>query len=90
MAKAERVIIEKKFLKDIFRKEFLDIIQKVGGNVFPISVILLNEVVNEKSKMAFPIVINHQNKEEVNNGILHIESPNTDLVDKLSKLMEGN
>ena len=88
MAKAEKVLIEGKFLKDFFKDEFIDKMNKLGAETFPISIILLRERKRNGKKEAYPIILNHQNKDEVQNGKLHVESPDTDLVDRFSKMIE--
>jgi len=88
MAKAEKFILEDFCLKDVFKEEFIKKVESIGENVFPVTIVFVNETGEENTKSAFPIVFSHQNKGEVDNKIAHIESPNTDAVNNITKLLE--
>jgi len=88
MAKAEKVQIENVTLNDIFKDEFIKKVKKLGKNIFPITVVFINEFDKDGKKQAYPLVLNHQSNKEVENKILHIESPDTDLLESFVKLLE--
>jgi len=75
-------------LQDIFKDDFLKKLKKLGQNIFPVTVVFMNEFEKDGKKMAQPIVFNHQNNNEVKERIMHIESPNTELLGSISKLLE--
>ncbi len=43
IAKPEKVLVENASLKDVFKEEFLEQLSKSGKNIFPVSVVFLNE-----------------------------------------------
>ena len=88
MAKAEKFILENFCLKDIFKEDFIKKVESIGKNVFPVTVVFVNETGEENARSAFPILFSHQNKEEVDSKIAHVESPNTDAVSNIIKLLE--
>ena len=87
MAKAEKVQIENVTLNDIFKEEFIKKVSKLGKSIFPITVVI-NEFERDGKKQAYPLVLSHQSSKEVETKILHIESPDTDLLDSFVKFLE--
>ena len=87
MAKAEKLLIENKLLKDFLKDDFTNKLDKFG-KIFPISIVFINEIERDGKKISNPIIISHQNNEEVKNKIIHVESPDSDLIDKIVKLIE--
>lgn len=88
MAKSEKVLIENASLKDIFKEDFLEQISKSAKDIFPVTVVFMNEFDIDGKKQAYPIALNHNNNNEVKNRILHIESPNTELLELFIKAIE--
>jgi len=88
MAKAEKFVIENIAISDLIKEDFLEKLKKIDMNIFPVSLLFINEKEKEGVKQAFPLILNHQNNEEVKNRILHVESPNTELVKALTKILE--
>jgi len=88
MAKAEKVQIENVTLNDIFKEEFIKKVSKLGKSIFPITVVFINEFERDGKKQAYPLVLSHQSSKEVETKILHIESPDTDLLDSFVKFLE--
>lgn len=85
----EKVLIEKKSLKDIFKKEFLDSISTSNGELFPVNVMFIHESEKDGKKQAFPVVLSHGNNQEVVNRKLHLESPNEDILNRFIKALEN-
>jgi hypothetical protein len=88
MAKSEKVLIEHASLRDIFKEDFLEQIKASGKDIFPVTIVFMNEFDVDGKKQAYPIVLNHNNNDEVKNRILHIESPNTELLELFIKAIE--
>lgn len=88
MAKAEKFIIEGYSLRDLFKEEFLNKLEGLKEELFPVSVVFINEKKVDDKMQAYPLVFSHQNSEEVKKKKLHVESPNTDLVGSIVRLME--
>lgn len=65
MAKAEKLLIENKLLKDFLKDDFTSKLDKVG-KIFPISIVFINEIERDGKRISNPIIISHQNNEEVN------------------------
>ena len=87
-AKAEKFVLEGITINDLIKEDFLKELRKKDSNIFPISLVFISEKGNEKMKQGFPLVLSHQSNEEINNKILHIESPDSDLVESLKEILE--
>jgi len=88
MAKPERFQFYDVSLKDIFKDDFISNLTKINKDLFPVTVVIIKEFEENGKKQAIPLVLSHQNNIEVKNKILHIESPDTDLLDKVVKFIE--
>jgi len=88
MAKAEKFMIENISISDLIKEDFLKKIEKIDSNIFPVSLLFISEKGEGKIKQASPLILNHQSNEEVKNRILHIESPDTELVESVTKILE--
>lgn len=73
-------------INDLLNKEFLEKIKKLNLN--SISLILVYEEKDKDKQIVLPISINHQNSEEVKNKIIHLQSPNQELLTKLSEAIK--
>jgi len=89
MAKAEKFVIENLSIEDIIKDEFITKIKGLKKDIFPVSIVFVNEEKIDNCLNAYPIILSHVNKEEVKKKILHIESPNSELADSMTKIMEG-
>ena len=87
-AKAEKFVLEGITINDLIKEDFLKELRKKDNNIFPISLVFISEKGNEKMKQGFPLVLSHQSNEEIKNKILHIESPDSDLVESLKEILE--
>jgi hypothetical protein len=90
--KAEKVLVEKINLKELLNKDFLDKLIKINGTkLFPINITFMNEK-NIKGKPIFcSVVMGHESNEDVDKNIVHITSEDTELVEKISKILDkGN
>ena len=87
-AKAEKFVLEGITINDLIKEDFLKELRKKDSNIFPISLVFISEKGNEKMKQGFPLVLSHQSNEEIKNKILHIESPDSDLVESLKEILE--
>lgn len=88
MAKTEKVLIEHASLKDIFKEEFLEKLNESGKDIFPVTIVFMNEFDVEGKKQAYPIVLNHISNDEVKNKVLHVESPNSELLELFIRIIE--
>lgn len=89
MAKAEKFLVENQSLKELFNKDFLEKLNKLDKNIFPATVFFVKEFERNGKKMVTPLILSHQNNKEVQNNILHIESPDTKLLDNFIKMIEN-
>ena len=89
MAIPERVLIENIRLKDIFKKEFLDLVSANQDNIFPVNVMFIHESEKDGKKQAYPVILSHSNNDEVLNGKLHLDSPNLKILNKFIKALES-
>ncbi|MCX6742062.1 MAG: hypothetical protein NTX24_02715 [Candidatus Pacearchaeota archaeon] len=89
MVKIEKVILENYCITDIFKEDFIEKIKGLSGETFPISLVLINEKGSEDKKEVSPIIFSHQSNEEIKKKIMHLESPNTDLLNELLKVLKN-
>lgn len=88
MAKAEKLLIENFSLNDVFKEDFLKKLNELKNNTFPVNVIFINEFEKEGKKQANPLILSHQNTRDVHNKILHLECPDTNLLDSVAEMLE--
>lgn len=89
MAKAEKFVIDNLSLKELFSEKHLAAFTQIDGEIFPVTLVLINEVGNGELKQALPIIISHQTSDEVKQKILHVESPNAELASKIAEILEN-
>ena len=89
-AKPEKFALEGITINDLIKEDFLEKLKKREENIFPISLVFLSEKSKEKMKLVSPLILSHQSNEEINNKILHIESPDSNLVESLKEILENN
>jgi len=89
MAIPERVLIENIRLKDVFKKEFLELISANQENIFPVNVMFIHETEKDGKKQAQPVILSHSNNDEVLKGKLHVDSPNPTILNKFIKALEA-
>lgn len=87
MVKIEKVILEDYCITDIFKEDFIKKISGLQGETFPINLVLINEKGSENKREVSPIIFSHQSNEEVKKKIMHLESPNTELLNELIKVL---
>ena len=75
-------------INDLIKEDFLEKLKGLDKNIFPTALILISEKGDEKMKQVSLLVLSHQNTEEIKNKILHIESPDTNLVASLKNVLE--
>ncbi len=73
-------------VNELLKQDFLEKIKKMDLNA--VSLVLVYEKGDKQKKIIFPIVLNHQNKLEVQNKIMHLQSPDSSLLDDLVKLFK--
>lgn len=91
MALSEKVIIENISILDVFNENFinkLNSLKRLNEDLFPAAIVFVSEIEKDGKKQAYPLIFSHQSVEEVKSRKLHIESPNTDLLTSVTKLME--
>lgn len=87
--KAEKIVIDNKSIKDIFKDDFIHKLKKTNRNIYPVNIVFISETEKNGSKQIQPLVFSHQTSEEVQKNIMHIESPDTELVEIISKIIAG-
>jgi hypothetical protein len=76
-------------IKDILSKDLIEDFEKENLNINPVSIVFINEDEQDKKKILIPIILGHQNKIEVEKGILHIDSPNEEYLIKIATLIKS-
>lgn len=71
-------------IKKLLDKNFMDKIEKLGEGITPISIVLIKI----RGKMAIPLVISHENEEEVKSKIVHINSPDQNFLNKVKDMIK--
>ncbi len=89
-AKPEKFALEGITINDLIKESFLKKLKDKDNNIFPVSLVFINEKGNEKNRQFSPLIISHQSNEEVKNKILHVESPDTELAKFVTKILEVN
>lgn len=89
-ARAEKYVLGNMTINDLIKEKFLEKLRTIDNNIFPVSLVFINEKGDEKNKQIFPLVISHQSNEEVKNKILHVESPDTELAKSVTEILEAN
>ena len=89
MAIPEKVLIENKSLKEVFKKDFLESILTKDGEIFPVNIMFIHETEENGKKIAFPIIISHGDSQEVKDKKLHLESPNQNMLEKFINALEN-
>lgn len=88
MAKPERVVLEGKNLRMFLNESFLKKIESLG-NILPISIFFIRKKVEGKKTNIAPLLFNHQTDKEIENNILHVESADLELLEKVVKKIEN-
>ncbi len=82
MAITEKVKITDVFLEDFINEDFMkQLKQEIDTDVVPISLVFMK-------KHSVPIIISHENPQELENKIVHISSPDEETIKKLTKIIE--
>jgi hypothetical protein len=85
MAEAEKVIIDNLSLKQLLNPE---LVKELPSEVFPTAIIFVSESEKNGKIESCPIIISHQNSQEVKCKKIHLESPNTSLLKEFTKIIE--
>jgi len=88
MAKPEKFLIENYSLGDVFKEEFMQKIKGIDSSIFPTSIVFIVEKEDDGMKSIAPLIFSHQTNQEVEQKRLHIESPDTVLIEKAIKEFE--
>lgn len=89
MAKPEKYLLENYSIEEMFNEKFIEKLKSLKKDIFPVSVVFINEKNEGGCLKADPIIFSHINKNEVKNKKLHIESPDTEIVESIIKIIEG-
>ncbi len=80
-AKKEKVILENVSIEKILDNNFVNLFKKEFGNdAIPIGIIFISRLI--------PIIVNHEDQNEVDNRIVHINSQDEQLIEKIVKVFE--
>lgn len=85
MAEAEKVIIDNLFIKQLLNPE---LVKELPEGVIPTAIIFVSESEESGKKKSCPLVISHQDSQEVRCGRTHVESPNTEVLKELTRIIE--
>ena len=88
MAVPEKVLIQNKSLRDLFKEDFLESLSTKEGVLFPVNIMFIHETEKDGKKLGFPIVISHGTGQEVKDKKLHLESPDQEMLEKFIKALE--
>ena len=88
MAIPEKVLIQNKSLREVFKEDFLESISTKEGELFPVNIMFIHETEKDGKKLGFPIIISHGNVQEVKDKKLHLESPDQGMLEKFIKALE--
>ncbi|QQG40149.1 MAG: hypothetical protein HYS81_01935 [Candidatus Aenigmatarchaeota archaeon] len=83
MEQIESVRLHGVGLGDLFDKEFASNLSQMDKDIMPASIVL----VKVKNNMPIPLIMSHQNKKEVEDKILHIESPDPEFLQKVKSMI---
>lgn len=86
--KQESVLFEGIRISDFLDKKFLEKLKKEELELLPVSLVFIATEKEENKKTPYPIIIGHENPDEVKNKIMHINTPSTELSDKFIKMLE--
>jgi hypothetical protein len=75
-------------IKDLLKKEVVEELEKGGFNIFPVSLVFINEEGEAKKKIVCPIVVSHQNNKEVQDKVIHLDCPNNKMLELFTRLLE--
>ena len=89
MARTEKVLIENKSLKDVFKEDFLESLSTKDGELFPVNIMFIHETEENGGKIAFPTSLSHWNNQEVKAKKLHLESSDQGMLEKFTQALEN-
>ncbi|HLD49048.1 MAG TPA: hypothetical protein VJB11_01665 [archaeon] len=78
----EKVRLDNIALEDKFDKNFVDALKKEFGDEITLAGIVLIH------KPVTPIIVNHETQKEVEDKVIHIQSPDGKLIDRISNVMK--
>ncbi len=80
----EKIRLDKVSLSQLFNQNFINKLDELKEDVFPNAIILIKT----KDSVSMPLIISHQNKKEVEGKIIHIESPDSDFLNKIKNMLQ--
>lgn len=83
--KKEQVLFEGLRISDFLNEKFIKKIKESGLNVDAINLVL---IIKEDKKEGYPLILGHQSHKELNEKLMHIDSPTKDVPEKFIKLLE--
>ncbi len=75
-------------IKDFLVDKFLKKLKERNLHIEPISIVFIVSEKDSKKEVPYPIVLNHENKEEIAKKILHISTQDTTTSQKFIELLE--
>ena len=83
MAQKEKVRVNNISIEKLINSDLLQSIKKLDENIIPISIVFLK-------KPATPILVGHENQNEIDNKLIHINCLDESILDKMTKILEKN
>jgi hypothetical protein len=76
-------------IKDLLIPELIQEFEAKNLSINPISLVFVQEEGKDKNNMITPIILGHQNKKEVEERILHVDSPNEEHLKIISEILKS-
>lgn len=89
MSKKEKIRLNDLSIRDLINPKFEKEIEKKDLSIIPISLVFIDvKKSKNKIKKISPIILSHQNDKEIKNKILHLECPESEILEKMEKILE--
>jgi len=75
----EGIRIQGFLIKDLLKDDFVKELAQLKADLDPVALVLIGKV---------PLTLGHQKKEEIDKKIIHINCPNSELLDKFVNLIK--
>ena len=80
----EKVRLDKISITQLLNENFVKELDELKEGIIPITVVMITT----KNNVPIPLIISHQNKKEVEEKIIHIESPDSNFLNKIKDIIQ--
>jgi len=80
----EKIRLDNKSASQLLNPDFVKQLSELKQDIIPASIVLIKT----KDNISIPLVISHQSKKEIEEKIIHIESPDQEFLDKVKNIIE--